>query len=75
MKRCFSRVFLISWRTLSNSLIRIRSWRQRRKRLRNCLNLKYKKTGERKSAGKVVLGTVAGDIHDIGKNIVGAISP
>ena len=27
----------------------------------------------RKSLGKVVLGTVAGDIHDIGKNIVGAI--
>ncbi len=32
-----------------------------------------KRKGERKSAGKVVLGTVAGDIHDIGKNIVGAM--
>lgn len=32
-----------------------------------------KRKGERKSAGKVVLGTVAGDIHDIGKNILGAM--
>jgi len=32
-----------------------------------------KRKGERKSLGKVVLGTVAGDIHDIGKNIVGAM--
>jgi corrinoid protein of di/trimethylamine methyltransferase len=32
-----------------------------------------KKKEERKSLGKVVLGTVAGDIHDIGKNIVGAM--
>jgi corrinoid protein of di/trimethylamine methyltransferase len=32
-----------------------------------------KRKGERKSAGKVVLGTVTGDIHDIGKNIVGAM--
>jgi len=32
-----------------------------------------KRKGERKSAGKVVLGTVAGDIHDIGKSIVGAM--
>ena len=28
---------------------------------------------KRTSLGKVVLGTVAGDIHDIGKNIVGAM--
>jgi len=28
---------------------------------------------ERKKVGKVVLGTVAGDIHSIGKNIVGAM--
>jgi trimethylamine corrinoid protein len=32
-----------------------------------------KRKGERKSAGRVILGTVAGDIHDIGKNIVGAM--
>ncbi len=32
-----------------------------------------KMKGHRKSLGKVVLGTVAGDIHDIGKNIVGAM--
>jgi trimethylamine corrinoid protein len=32
-----------------------------------------KRNTERKSAGKIVLGTVAGDIHDIGKNIVGAM--
>lgn len=28
------------------------------------------KTGEAKSIGKVVIGTVKGDIHDIGKNVV-----
>jgi corrinoid protein of di/trimethylamine methyltransferase len=28
---------------------------------------------ERRSLGKVVLGTVSGDIHDIGKNILGAM--
>jgi len=27
--------------------------------------------GEREEAGRVVLGTVAGDLHDIGKNLVG----
>lgn len=32
-----------------------------------------KKQDTRKSYGKFVLGTVAGDIHDIGKNIVGAM--
>lgn len=30
----------------------------------------YLKTGKFETAGKVVLGTVQGDIHDIGKNIV-----
>src|SRR5690606_12991412 len=29
--------------------------------------------GERKSAGKVVMATVKGDVHDIGKNIVGVV--
>ena len=28
---------------------------------------------QRKTLGRIVLGTVAGDIHDIGKNIVGAM--
>jgi methanogenic corrinoid protein MtbC1 len=28
---------------------------------------------QRKTVGRIVLGTVAGDIHDIGKNIVGAM--
>ena len=32
--------------------------------------LTAKMTGETKSAGTVVVGTVAGDLHDIGKNIV-----
>ncbi len=33
-----------------------------------------KKSGtERKTLGRVVIGTVAGDIHDIGKNIVAAL--
>jgi len=31
------------------------------------------KSGESKSAGTVVIGTVAGDVHDIGKNIVGTL--
>ncbi|MCS7120275.1 MAG: corrinoid protein [Nitrososphaerota archaeon] len=30
----------------------------------------YLKAGDLKSAGKVVIGTVRGDLHDIGKNIV-----
>jgi 5-methyltetrahydrofolate--homocysteine methyltransferase len=29
--------------------------------------------GEKKSAGKVLLATVKGDVHDIGKNIVGVV--
>jgi 5-methyltetrahydrofolate--homocysteine methyltransferase len=29
--------------------------------------------GQRKSAGKVVMATVKGDVHDIGKNIVGVV--
>jgi corrinoid protein of di/trimethylamine methyltransferase len=32
-----------------------------------------KQKGERKSLGKIVIGTVAGDIHDIGKTIVAAM--
>jgi len=32
-----------------------------------------KRKSERKVLGKVVLGTVAGDIHDIGKNIVASL--
>ena len=31
------------------------------------------KSGEASSAGKVLLATVKGDVHDIGKNIVGVI--
>jgi 5-methyltetrahydrofolate--homocysteine methyltransferase len=31
------------------------------------------KSGERSSAGKVLLATVKGDVHDIGKNIVGVV--
>jgi 5-methyltetrahydrofolate--homocysteine methyltransferase len=30
-------------------------------------------TGERSTAGKIVLATVKGDVHDIGKNIVGIV--
>jgi len=30
-------------------------------------------TGERKAAGKVLMATVKGDVHDIGKNIVGVV--
>lgn len=38
------------------------------------LDEKIKASGkERKSLGKVVLGTVKGDIHDIGKSVVGAV--
>jgi len=32
-----------------------------------------KRKTQRNTLGKIVLGTVAGDIHDIGKNIVGAM--
>ena len=32
-----------------------------------------KRKAQRKTLGRIVLGTVAGDIHDIGKNIVGAM--
>lgn len=32
-----------------------------------------KKSGKRKTAGKVLLATVKGDVHDIGKNIVGVV--
>ncbi len=30
-------------------------------------------SGSRKTAGKVLLATVKGDVHDIGKNIVGVV--
>jgi 5-methyltetrahydrofolate--homocysteine methyltransferase len=30
-------------------------------------------SGERKSAGKILMATVKGDVHDIGKNIVGVV--
>ncbi|WP_192258033.1 methionine synthase [Mesorhizobium silamurunense] len=30
-------------------------------------------TGERKTAGKILMATVKGDVHDIGKNIVGVV--
>jgi 5-methyltetrahydrofolate--homocysteine methyltransferase len=30
-------------------------------------------SGERKSSGKILLATVKGDVHDIGKNIVGVV--
>jgi corrinoid protein of di/trimethylamine methyltransferase len=33
-----------------------------------------RRKAKRTTLGKIVLGTVAGDIHDIGKNIVGAMS-
>ncbi|MCF8377882.1 MAG: methionine synthase, partial [Bacteroidales bacterium] len=32
-----------------------------------------KRSGKRKHAGKVLLATVKGDVHDIGKNIVGVV--
>ena len=32
-----------------------------------------KKAGERQSAGRIVMATVKGDVHDIGKNIVGVV--
>jgi len=44
------------------------------KAIKELVEPEIKKRGEeRKAPGKVVLGTVAGDIHDIGKNIVGAM--
>jgi len=35
--------------------------------------LEAEKSGERQSAGKILLATVKGDVHDIGKNIVGVV--
>lgn len=35
--------------------------------------IETEKSGERTSAGKVLLATVKGDVHDIGKNIVGVV--
>src|SRR5690606_38321986 len=32
-----------------------------------------KATGEQRRAGKIVMATVKGDVHDIGKNIVGVV--
>jgi methanogenic corrinoid protein MtbC1 len=40
------------------------------KKITNLVKPKITKTGEAKRLGKVVMGTVAGDIHDIGKDIV-----
>jgi 5-methyltetrahydrofolate--homocysteine methyltransferase len=35
--------------------------------------IEYGKEGDRTSNGKIVLATVKGDVHDIGKNIVGVV--
>ncbi len=35
--------------------------------------IEAEKSGERRAAGKVLLATVKGDVHDIGKNIVGVV--
>lgn len=35
--------------------------------------IEAEKTGSRSNAGKIVMATVKGDVHDIGKNIVGVI--
>jgi len=35
--------------------------------------IEAEKDGERRSNGKIVLATVKGDVHDIGKNIVGVV--
>ena len=35
--------------------------------------IEAEKNGEARSAGKIVLATVKGDVHDIGKNIVGVV--
>lgn len=35
--------------------------------------LEAEKSGEARSAGKVIMATVKGDVHDIGKNIVGVV--
>lgn len=35
--------------------------------------IEAEKSGENRSAGKIILATVKGDVHDIGKNIVGVV--
>ncbi|MFH0940048.1 MAG: methionine synthase [Planctomycetota bacterium] len=37
------------------------------------LEIEKKKSGQRHAQGKILLATVKGDVHDIGKNIVGAV--
>jgi len=37
------------------------------------LNAEKDRKGKRRTAGKIVLATVKGDVHDIGKNIVGVV--
>jgi 5-methyltetrahydrofolate--homocysteine methyltransferase len=36
--------------------------------------MEAEKIGRRKAAGRIVMATVKGDVHDIGKNIVGVVS-
>lgn len=42
-------------------------------RLLPFIEAEMKEKGERRSAGKILLATVKGDVHDIGKNIVGVV--
>src|SRR5690606_27104569 len=35
--------------------------------------MEAQKSGEKQAAGKILMATVRGDVHDIGKNIVGVV--
>ena len=46
---------------------------EKMKRCMNVLRPHIKATGEQRASGRVILGTVSGDLHDIGKNLVGTM--
>ena len=46
---------------------------EKMKRCMNVLQPHIKATGKQRTTGRVVLGTVSGDLHDIGKNLVGTM--
>ncbi|MFC2030268.1 B12-binding domain-containing protein [Chloroflexota bacterium] len=46
---------------------------EKMKRCMNVLQPHIKATGRQRTTGRVVLGTVSGDLHDIGKNLVGTM--
>ena len=46
---------------------------EKMKRCMNIMRPHIKATGEQRATGRVILGTMSGDLHDIGKNLVGTM--